>query len=248
MSDRLFKMLGKMTGGPDQYSQGLRKMLEHLRGAAYNRDDLIQAFAFFLSHASEAKGQLFQDLWALWVSGQKRGGFFVEFGAADGVFLSNTWLLENRYGWTGILAEPNPTSFEALARNRGCAVSNKCVYSRTGERLEFVATRQPEYSGLTAHNERMSRRGGPRLMVETISLNDLLLEHNAPRQIDYMSLDTEGSELEILSTFDFDRWDVRAFSIEEGGNREALAALLSPLGYERRWQALSCFDDWYIRV
>ena len=53
-----------------------------------------------------------------------------------------------------------------------------------------------------------------KISCTTISLNSLLLKHEAPETIDYISLDTEGSEFRILSTFDFNRWDVRFFSIE----------------------------------
>jgi hypothetical protein len=63
---------------------------------------------FFRLKRNEAKGQIFQDLWVLWETRGKTNGFFVEFGAADGVNLSNTFLLEDKYNWKGILAEPMP--------------------------------------------------------------------------------------------------------------------------------------------
>ncbi len=229
-------------------------LLDHLRTCSYDRGDARQLIAYMLSMAPEAKGQLFQDLWALWVSGQKRGGYFVEFGAASGVHLSNTWLLEKKMGWTGVLAEPNPVFFKSLKKNRGCTISTKCVYARTGERLEFVGTRTPEFSGVAQFlPERDPEKGAAdaeRFLVETISLNDLLLEAGAPRTVDYLSADTEGSELEILSAFDFDRWDVRAISVEHNGtdNREKLHALLTTKGFHRQFPELSWFDDWYVKA
>lgn len=229
-------------------------LLDHLRTAAYDRDDPLQLIAYMLSMAHEAKGQIYQDLWALWVSGQKRGGYFVEFGAASGVQLSNTWLLEKKMGWTGVLAEPNPVFFSSLKRNRSCAISTRCVYARTGETLEFIGTRTPEFSGIADYmGERDPNKGAAdsqRFRVETVSLNDLLVEAGAPRTIDYLSADTEGSELEILSAFDFDRWDVRAISVEHNATdkREKLFDLLTARGYRRQFVELSWFDDWYVKA
>ena len=85
--------------------------------------------------------------------------------------------------------------------------------------------------------------------METISLNDLLIQAQAPRTIDYLSADTEGSELEILAAFDFDRWDVRAISVEHNctDNQEKLYALLTARGFRRQFPELSWFDDWYVK-
>jgi hypothetical protein len=54
---------------------------------------------------------------------------------------------------------------------------------------------------------------------KTISLNDLLEKYNSPKKIDYISLDTEGSELKILKAFNFLKWDVEIFSIEHNTSR-----------------------------
>jgi FkbM family methyltransferase len=227
--------------------------LDHLRTAPHDREDALQLIAFMVAGAHEAKGQIFQDLWALWTSGQKTGGYFVEFGAASGVHLSNTWLLEKKMGWSGVLAEPNPRFLDSLQKHRSCTLSTKCVYARTGEELEFVGARSPEFSGLADHlPERDPNKGGAdagRFQVQTISLNDLLTEAGAPGVIDYLSADTEGSELEILSAFDFDRWDVRSISVEHNFTpaREKLYDLLTGRGYRRVFPELSWFDDWYVK-
>lgn len=65
---------------------------------------------------TRSMSQLGQDLWVLEQTNYKRGGYFVEFGATDGVMLSNTWLLEEEFGWTGLLAEPNPKFFAKLKK------------------------------------------------------------------------------------------------------------------------------------
>src|SRR5712691_1345771 len=73
-------------------------------------------------------------------TGGRTGGFFVEFGAADGVSLSTTYLLERDYNWQGIVAEANPVWHAALKRNRQAAIDLRCVFTTTGARVKFAAT------------------------------------------------------------------------------------------------------------
>ncbi len=200
-----------------------------------------------------SKSQLGQDLWVLERSGHRRDGYFVEFGATDGVRLSNSWLLE-QIGWRGLCAEPNPRFFEQLRRNRRCAVSDACVGPHTGERIEFVLAQ--EFGGFrqdmsddlhAATRQAYWADPSNRLVLETVSLDELLQRHGAPRDIDYLSIDTEGSELAILKTFPFDRWNVRLITVEHNytAAREALRALLEGHGY-RRTEAQ--WDDWYEKI
>ncbi len=231
----------------------LQGALQHLRAAPADPEDPWRFIAFALPRAVESKAQLFQDLWALWTSGQKRGGYFVEIGAADGVALSNTWLLETGHGWTGVIAEPNPGYAEALKR-RACDVSALCVSSQTGLTVPFLATAKPEFSRMAsvdpgdAHEDKRLR-DYREISVETVTLGDLLERHGAPGVIDYLSLDTEGSEFDILEHLDFDRWRIQAVTVEHNFTpaRERLHDLLASRGYERQWPELSRWDDWYVR-
>ncbi len=243
-------------GLPNPQAKGgkaLQKLLSYVRQQQGDRDDLWAFMAFAMPRAHLSKAQLFQDLWVLWALGERRGGYFVEFGAADGRDLSNTWFLEKEMGWTGILAEPNPVFRAVLKENRGCAISTRCVHSVSGRTVDFLAVKTPEYSRMAEINpgdghEERRRSDGEIVAVETISLNDLLLEHQAPRRIDYLSVDTEGSEYEILSALDFERWRPRAITVEHNFTpmRERLFELLSSKGYRRVWVGLSRFDDWYV--
>jgi hypothetical protein len=83
--------------------------------------------------------------------------------------------------------------------------------------------------------------------MTTISLNDALEECGAPGRIDYVSLDTEGSELDILSTFDFARYRVRLWTIEHNhtAGEAEIDRLMSAHGYVRKFPAWSQFDAWY---
>ena len=97
--------------------------LRTLRNQALAQDDKNDfAFEWFVAdQAINSHAQMFQDLWALFETDMKRGGYFVEFGATDGREISNTYLLEKDYGWQGILAEPNPVWHDALRTNRAVA-------------------------------------------------------------------------------------------------------------------------------
>jgi hypothetical protein len=86
--------------------------------------------------------------------------------------------------------------------------------------------------------------------VETVSLYDLLAQHAAPRAIDYLSIDTEGSEFEILRHFDFDTYDIRVITVENGfiaSRQQQIFELLNAKGYHRILGYLSDFDDWYVK-
>ncbi len=199
-----------------------------------------------------SKSQHWQDLFVLLQLGFKRNGYFVEFGATDGVQLSNTYLLENGYGWTGIVAEPARCWHAALRANRKVHVETKCVWSQSASTLLFTETTEPVLSTISSYSSSdghaRSRKDGKQYQVETISLFDLLQKHNAPGTIDYLSVDTEGSEYQILSRFDFDRYRFRIIMCEHNNttNRQKLFDLLTSKGYERRFENLSVCDDWFL--
>jgi FkbM family methyltransferase len=201
------------------------------------------------------RSQIGQDLFALWANDFKRGGFFVEIGAAGGVSLSNTYLLERSFGWTGILAEPARSWQESLRLNRQCAVDDRCVWRQSGQRIRFSETSDAELSTISEFIERPdghapARANATTYEVQTVSLTDLLTEHQAPKRIDYLSIDTEGSEHEILDAFDFDAWRFNAITVEHAfvtDRRSSVHDLLSRHGYQRVHLGASEFDDWYIQ-
>lgn len=208
---------------------------------------------FCREHLAESSSQWLQDLLVRFVLEDKREGFFVEFGATDGVSLSNTLSLEQRLGWRGILAEPGRCWREALRRNRRAILDERCVWSETGSRVVFNETPEGEfstvdaYSGRDSHAER--RRGGSRYEVETVSLNDLLACHHAPNQVDYLSVDTEGSELRILRAFDFEKYRVDVLTIEHNYSPErgTLESFIEERGFALLFRSLSLQDSWFVR-
>ncbi|WP_422345144.1 FkbM family methyltransferase [Parasphingorhabdus sp.] len=202
----------------------------------------------------DSRAQLFQDIWALSELDGKRDGFFVEFGATDGLEKSNSYLLEKKYGWGGILAEPNPDWHQSLRANRpGSTIVEECVWKETGQTLHFQIADNAELAGVvsSAQTDRHNRNIMRTISVQTISLIDLLKRHDAPAEIDLLSIDTEGSEVDILAAYPFETGPkFRLIAVEHNYIQEkidALDALLEPWGYQRVLIEHSAFDAWYVR-
>ncbi len=212
----------------------------------------IEIAPLLFNYLQRSKSQLHQDLFVLSVLDLKRNGFFVEFGATDGIGLSNTWLLEKEFGWSGILVEPARCFHQMLRQNRNCQIDTRVVFRNSKSRVEFVETPDAYLSGISQISPTLKQRQKKSLTkysVQSVSLLDLLLEHRAPRVVDYLSLDTEGSEFEILKDFDFSRFEFRVITCEHNftPRREAVLDLLTEKGYERVFANISRWDDWYIK-
>lgn len=201
----------------------------------------------------ESQSQLNQDFFVLHEMGWKRDGYFVEFGATDGKTLSNTWLLDRHFGWKGILAEPARESQRLLrAEDRNAALDFDCVWSRTGEQVTFNEAPWGELSTMEqfATSDSHDRQTASSYAVTTVSLNDLLDRHDAPAVIDYLSIDTEGSEFDILEAFDFKKRQFRCITCEHNftDKRDLIRELLASHGYVRKFEEFSQFDDWYVKA
>lgn len=81
-----------------------------------------------------------------------------------------------------------------------------------------------------------------------MSLSDLLKRLDAPRVIDFVSIDTEGSERDILSVFPFEDWQISIMTVEHNfrPDRAVMHDILSANGFVRVLPELSQFDDWYV--
>jgi FkbM family methyltransferase len=207
-----------------------------------------------LSVLRSSKSQLRQDLFVLGQLGFKKNGYFVEFGATNGFELSNSYLLEKKFGWTGILAEPARGWHEELRQNRSASIETMCVWKETGVELSFIEVDDKELSTIQEFAEtdvhKDMREHSKMYKVQTISLSDLLKKHNAPKEIDYLSIDTEGSEFDILNAFEFDNYSFRVITCEHNysPSRQKVFELLTKNGYRRCCEELSQFDDWYVKA
>jgi len=202
---------------------------------------------------NQSKSQLKQDIFVLIEKDFMRNGFFVEFGATNGIDLSNTYLLEKVFNWSGILAEPGIQWHKSLKDNRSAFIETDCVWSKTGESLGFMELENGEFSTLESFSDnddhKRSKKSFKKRQVTTISLEDMLIKYNAPKKIDYLSIDTEGSEYDILKDFDFNKYDISIITCEHNftDSRKKIYELLVSNGYVRKYSGASKFDDWFVK-
>ena len=203
-----------------------------------------------------SRAQFAQDLFAIAYTKGAKNQFFVEFGATDGVELSNTWLLEKKLEWSGILAEPAKIWHEKLKSQRACNIEHRCVSNKSGEILRFYEVPDsPVLSSLEATANNGDWASNYRLenhleyTVETISLDDLLDYYNAPGTIQFLSMDTEGGEFKILDSHQFTSRKIECICIEHNYNdieRNKIFRCLDEQGYKRVHTDISLCDDWYV--
>lgn len=225
----------------------------------FENNERIRFLGHCFSFYDKSNSQNFQDVWALYESNFRKDGFYVEFGATDGFIGSNSLLLRDLYSWKGILAEPNPVWHQELDLNRkddNTKIVHECVFTQTGKILDFLAVKDADLStiqGFGIEDEHTQKRKDNNVIsVSTISLYDLLENNNAPDFIDYISVDTEGSEYDILSAFftENSKFKVKSFTIEHNFNqdfRNKIFNLMSRNGYIRKFTEFSRWDDFYTK-
>lgn len=200
---------------------------------------------------SGSESQLLQDVAGLLAHDCKRDGYFVEVGVGNGKDISNTYLMETQYGWKGLLVEPSH-GFHALIKEcRKAGLETRAAASIGGQQVRFEEYPEAgEFSKLASvEGSSPDKRSTKQYDVETATLDTILEENGAPAQIDYMSIDTEGTELDILKGLDFNKYTVGFFTIEHNfrpGNLEDLKAVLEPHGYRQVLAQASQFDAWFI--
>jgi len=167
----------------------------------------------------------------------KRDGFFVEVGAFDGIHFSNTYCFE-QWGWRGLCVEPHPRYFPLCRDNRpGSKVLNlACVKDASTTEVSFMAETIGLLSGVAVDEADVNRRytarglafdGFERVTVKAATLDGILREHlPAGTPIDFVSIDVEGTELDVLRGFDLRKYRPRVIVIE-ANDEAAKAALLA---------------------
>lgn len=191
-------------------------------------------------------GQFGEDflLWNFF--GRKPTGFFLEVGAFDGIFLSPSYWFE-RNGWRGICVEPHPDYFPLCRKNRSesLCVHAACVGNEDVKRIELFAEPSGLFSVLGESNEEIMKQrfvdawgknlhGVHKVEVPALTINGLL-GHHLPEgvKIDFVSIDVEGAEVEVLKGFDLNKYSPRVLIVETNSDteRDEVSTHLAPFGY-----------------
>ena len=188
--------------------------------------------------------------WASWTKKiapflPKRDRFFVELGANDGITQSNTFHFEKYKNYSGILIEPIPAKFIECKKNRSARnhfVNCACVsfdYEKSTMELVYSNLMTISLEGDSDILERMEHaKSGQHLIKDEIykfviqakTLNDILLEVGAPEKIDFLSLDVEGGEIEVLRGINYEKFSFGLMCIESR-DIEKVQKLLHLQGY-----------------
>lgn len=138
-------------------------------------------------------------------------GYFVEIGAYDGVKMNSTKFLEE-LNWKGTCIEALPERFEKLKRNRNCTCLNIAIYNYNGV-IEFaVVEEKPGWDGILENLPARTLEKN----IKTISVPCSTWETlDLPKKINYLQIDVEGSEQQILDTIDFEKYDIDYICLED---------------------------------
>ena len=156
----------------------------------------------------------------------KKNGFFIEIGAYDGISGSNCYHFERFLNWDGIAIEPSNIQFEKLKKNRKCKVLNNAISNEVKE-VEFIEVTEglTQMSGINdssfernfkiISNNQASKTDSTKL--KTITFDDIVPKN---KDIDYLSIDIEGGEMNLLKSIDFQTNRIKVISVENNTPKE----------------------------
>jgi FkbM family methyltransferase len=175
---------------------------------------------------------------------QKDHGYFVDIGAFDGKYISNSYFFE-QLGWKGVCVEPNPDNYARCVQNRPNTINIHAACTREYvKEVEFYVEPIGLYSRLSVDDEQKVKgkytgknldfSGLKKIVVEGLPLTQILQNASAPKFIDWVSIDVEGAELGVLQGLDFNQYSVGIFIIE--ATPEEDERTINPFMKERGYQ------------
>lgn len=175
--------------------------------------------------------------------GEGYRGTFVDVGAADVQRNSQTYDLE-RAGWSGVLIEPRPDCAEQLRRQRRAPVFQVACSSPARAGTTMTLHLAGGHSSLNDEFVVAGLRAEGEITVAVRTLDDILTEADMTAPIDFVSIDVEGHEPEVLAGFDLQRWRPRLMVIEDHVLNLNLHRLMQRLGY--KWVQRVDYNGWYV--
>ena len=169
-------------------------------------------------------------------------GVFVEFGARNGIEHSNTYALETYMGWTGLMFELDPNEYQKLEQNRpGASIVKGAVCPAGLKEINVLLSTISGHSGALDHyEEKRLINEREKSVIKCYNLAEELRTRDM-HTVDYMTIDTEGSEVEIVLDFPWEDFDIRVVQIEQlvaakypsqAGKKEKVIEHMLSHGYE----------------
>jgi FkbM family methyltransferase len=192
-------------------------------------DTPLQYNGMMVSYAGSAEDVMLRRFF-----GDQAAGFYIDIGAHDPLIGSVTqhFFLS---GWRGLNIEPLPKFFQRLVAARPGDINLNVAVSEDSGILDLIVDHtEPGLSTMTQELADEYARSGhnlERIKVPTRPLVDIVREYCADRTIDFLKIDAEGHELEILRGIDLAVWRPRVILIEAGYNPEAWAPIVVNAGY-----------------
>jgi FkbM family methyltransferase len=159
-----------------------------------------------------------------------KNGFYVDVGAHDGVTINNTLYFEKNNNWSGINIEPIKKVFDKLVSNRPNNINLNCaVCNNDGETDFFCNTGYTEMiSGIKDNfdirhlNRLQSENIKMASTTEIIKINtkklETILDENNISHINYLSIDVEGAEFEVIKSINFEKVFIDVIGFENNYN------------------------------
>lgn len=151
--------------------------------------------------------------------------YFVEIGSFDGVTGSNCYHFEKFCKWDGVAIEPSKIQFQKLLKNRNCKIINSAIDKVEHEieffevvegytQMSYLKNENDNYIRDTLNKDKRTRIN--KQIIQTVIFNKIIKN----KEIDYLSIDTEGNELDILKSIDFEKFNIKVLSVENNNSQD----------------------------
>lgn len=230
------KIFSYTLGGGDSLKSQIELLNEKISRIEAKTEIAFQSKIFLLNERNKINrpfqeySQIGADLVAYILHNGKKNGFYVDIGAHNGIDISNTYLFE-QLGWNGICVEASLDTYAQLRKNRKCDCYNLAVFSKNIGKTTIITTKSAsalntlEINATDKHKSIMLSRSAEELdscEVQTATFNEIMAHYPKITHIDFMSLDVEGGEFEVLKGIDFTKYTFSVMAIEHNYINQAI--------------------------
>lgn len=181
-------------------------------------------------------------------------GTCIDVGMAEAIDGNNTFYFENK-GWNCVCVEPNPNYCAAAKNIRKNVLNVACgefdeenvdfeIFTVNGNNQGAISSLKTDHRLIESHKKIIT--GVQKIKIDVLTLNSVLERYKSIDKIDFVSIDTENTELSVLKGFDINKWKPKLFVIENNFNEPYLGDYLKDFGYklDKRVEV----NDFYLRI